>query len=176
MGIKVYKFQKLEKKRNDFISCKIIPKFENKASNRPKIKKIMQINDNMSLSFLGKNKKCTSFMNRNCTPKFRSNSSNSVKIDKEMNPFLNNKLPALYSINTRYIREDYEDLEQINIIETPDDSLSSSKNTNFFSDMLPTLQKYIGNGFEERRTKIDYRKLHNIHERNPRFHPIISIS
>lgn len=149
MENKVYKFRRIGKVLKNhsianMVSNGVLPKLKI-AKKRKKVQEMIRNYTNISnMQMLGKTKEEFPY-GKSLTPKLRSISTKMGKCHiGRSNVFLRRTPEIQKHVNVRYLNKDFDDIEEINTMKTPDDSSRSTKN-NFFIDIIPEFLEILGN-------------------------------
>lgn len=145
MDNKVYRFSRISKKKSNesiskIISKKILPELKLKSAKFNQIKSILANYGNIYSPYKLKKRAIFGSQQNSLTPKLRSDSSKRVNIKRDASVSYKMRIPIAQKVSIRYLCKDFEDVEHVNIMKTPDSSLHSSRNKNFFKELLPTSQ------------------------------------
>jgi hypothetical protein len=149
MENKVYRFKRVERiTRNpsifNAISKNALPALNIKTKSSQKLKrsKPNYYKRNLS-SYLTKSRKAAVSTPESKSPKIRTISLKETDSRFKKSPFKSNFVSP---VNIRYLHDNFDELEMRNIIETPEDSVYSSKINLFFKQLIPSYEEeYIEN-------------------------------
>lgn len=153
MESKVYRFSRIIKRKHDesitkIISKKILPELKIKNPKMRKIKSILANYGNVYSPYMLKKKSSFGSQQTSLTPKMHSDSTNRVNITRGSSVPYKMRTPAAQKVSIRYMCKDFEDVEHVNVMKTPDDSLNSTKNKRFFRELLPTSKDLLNESYE----------------------------
>ena len=150
MEEKTYRFKRNRKIKNNKsifpLNFKaLLPKLKKFETKKPKIHAMLQNYGNVSTQNALNYQKPELPVFTSITPKLRSTSSNSYKtVSTKRNIFLRASPDLKHHMNVRYLHKDFDEIEQINTIKTPEDSQRTSKEM-FFKNLIPTYEDFIAN-------------------------------
>ncbi|OMJ86516.1 hypothetical protein SteCoe_11928 [Stentor coeruleus] len=153
MENKVYKFSRIIKRKHEesitkIISKKILPELKIKNQKTNKIKSILGNYGNVYSPYTLKKKASLGSQQTSLTPKLRIVSSNMIHYNRGSSVPYKMRIPPAQKVSIRYMCKDFEDVEQVNIMKTPDDSLNSTKNRGFFREPLPMSKDLLKESYE----------------------------